>query len=91
LAELHRLTLFRAGFVPALRALNVIEASPSVTVRFASKEDHAAARRWLDHLAPRPVTYADAISFAVIEATSCSHVLGFDEDFAAAGFSLWRR
>jgi predicted nucleic acid-binding protein len=29
------------------------------------------------------------VSFAVIEATKCTHVLGFDRDFAAAGFELW--
>jgi predicted nucleic acid-binding protein len=90
IAELHRLTLFRAGITPALRALQVIESSPSVTIHFASEEDHAAARKWLDRLSPLPVTYADAVGFAVIEATSCSHVLGFDGDFAAAGFELWR-
>ena len=38
---------------------------------------------------PRPATYTDAVSFAVVEAAGCSHVLGFDDDFAAAGFSLW--
>jgi predicted nucleic acid-binding protein len=53
LAELHRLTLFRAGVLPALRALDRIDASPSVTVHFARAEHHAAARRWLDRLAPR--------------------------------------
>jgi predicted nucleic acid-binding protein len=30
------------------------------------------------------------VSLAVMEATRCSHVLGFDQDFAAAGFTLWR-
>lgn len=87
-AEIFRLTLFRAGREPALRALDRIDASPSVTVHFATADDHAAARRWLDRLA-RPVTYTDAVSFAVIEATKCTRVLGFDEDFAAAGFELW--
>ena len=90
LAEIHRLTLFRAGLVPALRALERIDASPSVAVHFATIDDHTAGRQWLERLAPRPVTYTDAVSFAVIEATKCTHVLGFDEDFAAAGFKLWR-
>jgi predicted nucleic acid-binding protein len=90
IAETHRLTLFRAGFQPARRLLDPIDASPSVTVHFPTAEDHAAGRRWLDRLAPRPVTYTDAVSFAVMEATGCRHVLGFDQDFAAAGFSLWR-
>jgi predicted nucleic acid-binding protein len=90
IAEVHRLTLFRAGFAPALRALDRIDASPSVTIHFAANDDHVAGRRWLERLAPRPVTYTDSVSFAVMEALKCTHVLGFDEDFAAAGFELWR-
>ena len=89
LAETHRLTLFRAGVPPALRALERVGASPSLTIHFATADDHAAARRWLTRMAPRPITYTDAISFAVMELTACGHVLGFDQDFAAAGFTLW--
>jgi predicted nucleic acid-binding protein len=89
IAETYRLTLFRAGREPALRALDRIDASPSVTVHFTTSVDHAAARRWLERLSPLPITYTDAVSFAVIEATKCTHVLGFDRDFAAAGFDLW--
>jgi uncharacterized protein len=90
LAELHRLTLFRAGVLPALRALDRIDQSPSVTVHFADAEHHAAARRWLERLAPHPITYTDAVSFAVMEGLRCRHALAFDHDFIAAGFELWR-
>ena len=90
LAELHRLTLFRAGVLPALRALDRIDQSPSVTVHFAAAEHHAAARRWLERLAPHPITYTDAVSFAVMEGLRCRHALAFDQDFTAAGFELWR-
>jgi predicted nucleic acid-binding protein len=90
IAEVHRLTLFRAGVGPALRGLDRIDASAGVTVHHATPDHHAAARRWLERLAPRPVTYTDAVSFAVMEAASCAHALGFDRDFAAAGFALWR-
>lgn len=90
IAEVHRLTLFRAGLQPALRALERLDASPSVTIHFATADDHTAARGWLERLAPRPVTYTDAVSFAVMEASRCREVLGFDDDFAAAGFTLWR-
>lgn len=90
IAETHRLTLFRVGTQPALRALERIDASKNVTIHFPTADDHAAARHWLDRLAPRPVTYTDAVSFAVMEANGCGHVLGFDQDFAAAGFTLWR-
>jgi predicted nucleic acid-binding protein len=90
IAELHRLTLFRAGYESAVRALERIDASSSITIHFATPGDHLAAREWLERLAPRPVTYTDAVSFAVMKATKCTHVLGFDEDFAAAGFERWR-
>lgn len=89
IAETYRLTMFRAGVAPALRALEAIDASPSVTIHFATSDDHLAARRWLERLAPRAITYADAVSFAVMEATRCTHVLGFDDDFRAAGFEHW--
>jgi predicted nucleic acid-binding protein len=90
IAETHRLTLFCAGVQPALRALERVDASTSVTIHFATADDHAAARRWLERLAPRPITYTDAVSFAVMQASRCGHVVGFDQDFAAAGFTLWR-
>ena len=90
IAELHRLTLFRAGYEAAHRALVRIDESSRIIVHFATSNDHLAARQWLERLAPRPVTYTDAVSFAVMEATKCTHVIGFDEDFVAAGFELWR-
>jgi predicted nucleic acid-binding protein len=89
-AETHRLTLFRAGAQPARRFLELLDASPGLTIHFPTAEHHAAARRWLERLGSRPVTYTDAMSFAVMEATRCAHVLGFDQDFVAAGFTLWR-
>src|SRR5205085_12130870 len=67
-AETHRLTLFRAGLQPALRGLDRMDASNSVALHFATADDHVAARRWLERLAPRPVTYTDAVSFAAMEA-----------------------
>jgi predicted nucleic acid-binding protein len=90
LAEVHRLTLFRIGGEAAARVLDRIDESSSVTVHFAGAEDHAAARRWLQRLAPRPVSYADAVSFSVMESLGCTRALGFDQDFEAAGFELWR-
>ena len=89
IAEAHRLTLFRAGIQPALRALERIDASPSVTIHFPTADEHAAARRWLERMAPRPITYTDAVSFAVMEALRCTAALTFDQDFVVAGFSRW--
>jgi predicted nucleic acid-binding protein len=89
-AEVHRLTLHRAGVQPAFKALDRMGASASVSIQFATAEDHAAALRWLEQVGSRPTTYTDAVSFAVMERTDCKQVLGFDDDFPAAGFSLWR-
>ena len=44
IAETHRLTLFRAGLEPASRALERIDASPSVAIHFATSDDHVSAR-----------------------------------------------
>lgn len=89
-AETHRLTLHRAGVLPAQKILDRIGASPSVRIYFATAHDHSAALLWLERLRPRTVTYTDAVSFAVMKSNSCTQVLGFDRDFSAAGFSLWR-
>ena len=88
-AETHRLTLFRAGAPAARRFLELIDASQRVTIVYPAAPEHVAACRWLDRLGGRPVTYTDAVSFAVMETVRCTHVLGFDSDFAAAGFTVW--
>lgn len=90
IAETHRLTLFRVGYESALKALDRIDASASISIHFATVGDHEEGRRWLERLAPRHISYTDAVSFAVMAAEGCRHVLGFDEDFAMAGFELWR-
>ncbi len=73
-----------------MRALERMDASPSLNLHFPTARDHEEALRWLERLAPRSVTYTDAVSFAVMTAMKCKHVLGFDGDFVAAGFQLWR-
>lgn len=89
LAETHRLTLFRAGARAALHGLERVDASNSVTVHFPTAAEHAAARRWLERLAPHPITYTDAVSFAVMQALRCTAALTFDQDFLVAGFERW--
>lgn len=89
MAEVHRLLLFRAGITPAGRALDRIEASPSVSIEFPTVTHHRAARGWLDRLADQAITYTDAVSFAIMESRSCRTALAFDRDFMLAGFALW--
>jgi predicted nucleic acid-binding protein len=89
LAETHRLLLHRAGMRPAAWALDRFEASALLTITFTTAEHHRAARAWLERLADQSITYTDAVSFAVMDATGCSAAMSFDHDFLLAGFSLW--
>jgi len=89
LAEAHRLPLHRAGTRAAVWALDRFEASPQLTIVFTGAEHHRAARAWLERLADQPITYTDAVSFAVMDATHCPAAMSFDHDFLLAGFPLW--
>lgn len=89
LAEIHRFLLFRAGIVPAFHALDRIEASSQVEIRFVTSTDHRTARAWLERLEGHEITYTDAVSFAVMEAEHCTAAISFDKDFSLAGFLRW--
>lgn len=90
LAEVHRLLLFRAGPPAARRALEAIDASAFVRIVFPDRDRHAAARAWLSKLGDQKISYADATSFAVMEAERCRVAISFDRDFWLAGFELWQ-
>lgn len=86
IAESHRLLLFRAGAAVARAFLDRIDRSPALRLEFTTAERHQRAREWLERLADQTITYADAVSFAVVEDTRCTTVLTFDDDFTVAGF-----
>jgi predicted nucleic acid-binding protein len=90
IAEVHRFVLFRIGIQPAALLLDRIDASSLLTIEFVTAAHHAAARRWLARLPDQVITYTDAVSFAVMEATGCTAVMSFDHDFVTAGFRLWQ-
>jgi len=85
-AEAHRLLLFRAGGAAARAFLDRIDRSPSLRLELVTPARHARAREWLARLDDQVITYTDAVSFAVVEATHCGAVLTFDHDFVVAGF-----
>src|SRR5213592_1972864 len=89
-AEVHRFLLHRAGTAVAARVLDRLEGSPRLTVEFVRPEHHRAARKWLARLRDHPVSYTDAVSFAVMTARRCRTALSFDRHFQTAGFDLWR-
>lgn len=88
LAEVHRLLVHRAGIKPAAAALERIDASRGVVIKFADAAVHREARDWLNRLDDR-LSYTDAASFAVMKANRCAHAIAFGRDFVLAGYSLW--
>jgi predicted nucleic acid-binding protein len=86
----HRLLLHRAGIKPAAAALDHLCQAEEIDVVFPSAEHHERARAWLSRLGDQTITYADAVSFAVMESARLPGVLTFDQDFVVAGFSAWR-
>jgi uncharacterized protein len=90
LAEVHRLVLHRVGIQAAAAVLASFDGSEHLRLVFPGREHHQAARLWLDKLADQEITYADATSFAVMEAERCPVALSFDRDFVIAGFEVLR-
>jgi predicted nucleic acid-binding protein len=89
LAEVHRLLLFRAGPRAASTALAHVDDSALVEVTFPTVALHRAARAWLAKLRDQKISYADASSFAVMDAARCRVAMTFDRDFWLAGFEAW--
>ena len=89
LAEIHRLLLYRTGSAAAAAALDRIESSPLVRIVFASAAHHQAGRNWLKKLAAHPISYTDAVGFAVMQHVGCTKALSFDGHFRLAGISFY--
>jgi predicted nucleic acid-binding protein len=87
LSEVHRLVLHRAGISAAAAALNRIESSRLIRIEFATSAHHNSAKEWLARLSGYSISYADAISFAVMNSTHCTEAITFDRHFQTAGFT----
>ncbi len=88
LAETHRFFLQGAGIRAAAAALARIESSPLVRIEFADEGHHKSAKNWMEKLKDHPISYADAVSFSVMEAAGCKEAIAFDHHFRLAGFAV---
>jgi uncharacterized protein len=88
-AEVQRLLLFRVGAHAGRRFLALLSSAPLLTLCFPGKAEHARALAWLDRYADQPISYTDAVSFAVMESSECRAVLSYDRHFDLAGFARW--
>jgi predicted nucleic acid-binding protein len=76
----------RRGHSDALRAIDAMCASRSVTVMRVPKATEEDAWDWLRRPDDPEYSFVDAASFAVMRSRRLQEALAFDGDFAAAGF-----
>ena len=69
-----------------LDRLETLTAADRLVVHRVSEDQEDAAWVWLRRHDERVYSYVDATSFRVMRDRRLREVLGFDEDFAAAGF-----
>jgi predicted nucleic acid-binding protein len=61
-----------------------------VQIEFADASHHQAAKNWLSRLCGHQISYADAVSFAVMETKGCRTAMSCDDHFRQAGFDRHR-
>ena len=76
----------RGGHRAAVAFLDVLDASPRVSVEYVTPDDQDLALAWLRQHDEREYSFVDATSFAVMRRRRLRDAFAFDGDFAAAGF-----
>ncbi len=87
LIESHALILSVLGRAPAARFLKALEESHTVIVRVRAS-DEVRAKHILFQYEDKDFSFADAISFAVMERFAIRLAFTFDRDFAQYGFTV---
>lgn len=87
--ETWTLLRVRAGHAAAVHFLDHLERSPRLSVVRVDEDVERDALAWLRRHDELPYSFVDATSFAVMRARHIRSVLTFDDDFAAAGFTLF--
>ena len=87
LIESHALILSVLGRVQAAQFLKDMEESNTVVIRVRAA-DEARAKQILFQYTDKEFSFADAISFAVMERLAIPLAFTFDRDFAQYGFTV---
>ncbi|MDN5860915.1 MAG: PIN domain-containing protein [Pseudonocardia sp.] len=69
-----------------MRFLDLVQASPRVSVVGVDAETVERAWRWLRQHDERGYSFVDATSFVLMRGRRIREALAFDDDFTAAGF-----
>lgn len=84
--ECHALMLSALGVDRAARFLRDVEASSTTMIRVRAR-DEERAKQLLYRYSDKDFSFADAISFAVMERLSISYAFTFDQHFSQYGFT----
>lgn len=87
LIECHALILSGLGIAPAARFLQNIRASSTTIIRVRA-QDEERAEQILFRYTDKAFSFADAISFVVMERLGITQAFTFDQHFAQYGFTV---
>ncbi len=87
-AETHVLLLRRAGRRAAMAFLEAIRQAPNQIEYATPQRVETAVSRWLNAFVDQSFTFADAVSFAVMDELGIRDALTLDRHFATAGFVM---
>ncbi len=87
-AETHALMVRRVHRAVALAFVREVTLAEGLVVSSTPELERRACTDWLERFADQNFSFADAVSFAVMDQRSIREALTLDRHFAAAGFAM---
>jgi uncharacterized protein len=88
IAEAYILIRRTGGHAPALRLLGSLRGSPRLSRIYSDARLEALAETILEKHADQDFSYADAVSFALMQEQGIQEAFTFDKHFAVIGFRM---
>jgi predicted nucleic acid-binding protein len=87
-AETYILLRRRLGHRAAITFLKSVNDSPKIEIGYANANLETEAKRILHQYHDQDFSFADAVSFALMQERGITQAFAFDKHFAIAGFTL---
>jgi predicted nucleic acid-binding protein len=87
-AETYILLRRRLGHQAAITFLKSVNESPKIEIGYANANLETEAKRILHQYHDQDFSFADAVSFALMQERGITQAFAFDKHFAIAGFTL---
>jgi predicted nucleic acid-binding protein len=91
IAEAYILIRRTGGHAPAMRLLSSLRGSPRLSRVYSDARLEALAEVILEKHSDQDFSYADAVSFAVMQEQGIQEAFTFDNHFASLGFQMLPR